>query len=121
MVETAVVPGEPVSPNRPLFVLVGTALGLLAGLSLLAVREIADESFHTVRDLQGTLGLPVLGTIPAIEVAGGASGSAGVRRWIGTGLVVLALGAGALGLYAARGVVSDAFAKVTLATGESDV
>ncbi len=116
VVETAVVPEEPVSPNRPLFVLVGTVLGLLAGLSLLAVREIADESFHTVRDLQGTLGLPVLGTIPAIEVAGGGAAvrDGGVRRWIGAGLVALALGAGSLGVYAGGAVASEthAFAEV---------
>ena len=77
---------------------------MLAGLSLLAVREIADDSFHTVGDLQGTLGLPVLGAIPAIEVAGngagGDRGSGAVRRWIGTGLVLLALGGG-LALFAA--------------------
>ena len=118
VVETAVVPAQPVSPNRPLFVLVGTVLGLLAGLSLLALREIADESFHTVRDLQGTLGLPVLGTIPAIEVAGGgAAVRGGVRRWIGTGLVVLALGSGALGVYAPR----PAHALAEVESGERDV
>ena len=86
VVETAVVPEDPVSPNRPLFILVGAALGLLAGLSLIALREIADESFHTVRDLQGTLGLPVLGSIPAIEAGG--NGGNGRRRWMrGTGRV----------------------------------
>lgn len=122
VVESAEIPADPVSPNRPLFVLVGTALGLLAGLSLLALREIADESFHTVRDLQGTLGLPVLGTIPAIEVAGAGEGNGGgVRRWIGTGLVILALGAGAFGTYAARSVVGDLFAEATLESEESDV
>jgi uncharacterized protein involved in exopolysaccharide biosynthesis len=121
VVETAVVPDEPVSPNRPLVVLVGTALGLLGGLALLALREIADDSFHTVGDLQGTLGLPVLGTIPAIEVAGAGGQEGSVRRWIGTGLVILALGAGALGLYAARSVVSDAFASVMTPAEESDV
>ncbi|MBW2414583.1 MAG: hypothetical protein JRG76_08755 [Deltaproteobacteria bacterium] len=97
VVEAAVIPEEPISPNRPLFVLVGVAVGLLGGLSLLAARELADESFHTVRDLQGTLGLPVLGTIPSIDVVeGGSRNGNGVRRWIGTGLVVLALGGGAL-------------------------
>lgn len=123
VVESAEIPGQPVSPNRPLFVLVGTVLGLLAGLALLAVREIADESFHTVRDLQGTLGLPVLGTIPAIEVGGGPRGAGGVRRWIGTGLVLLALGAGLAGLYAARSVVSDLIARapVTATVEKSDV
>ena len=122
VVEIAVLPSQPVSPNRPLFVLVGTVLGLLAGLSLLAVREIADESFHTVRDLQGTLGLPVLGTIPAIEVAGGAVvREGGMRRWIGTSLVVLALGAGVVGVYAARQVASEAHASAEVERGERDV
>jgi len=87
VVEAAVVPAEPISPNRPLFVLVGSALGLLAGLSLVALREMADNSFYTVRDLQTTLGVPVLGTIPAIEAGGRPQG---LRRWIGTGVFLLA-------------------------------
>ena len=96
VVETAVIPQEPISPNRPLFVLIGVAVGLLSGLSLLAARELSDESFYTVRDLQGALGLPVLGTIPSIDVVVSDSPGGGVRRWIGSSLIVLALGGGAL-------------------------
>jgi hypothetical protein len=44
-----------------------------------------------------------------------------VRRWIGTSLVVLALGAGAVGVYAARQVASEAHASAEVERGERGV
>ncbi len=68
IVESAVPADSPVSPNIPLLLVAGLALGAMTGLALAVVRELMDASFHTVADLQRVLGLPVLATVPMIEL-----------------------------------------------------
>ena len=68
IVESAVPPDSPVSPNIPLLLVAGLVLGAMTGLGLAVVRELMDSSFHTVADLQQVLGLPVLATVPLIEL-----------------------------------------------------
>lgn len=67
VVESAEIPTSPISPNRPLWFIAGTLLGMMLGLGLLVVREMGDSSFHGVLDLQGSLGLPVLAAVPDID------------------------------------------------------
>jgi polysaccharide chain length determinant protein (PEP-CTERM system associated) len=67
VVESAEIPTSPISPNRPVWFLAGTLLGMMLGLALLVVREMGDSSFHGVLDLQGSLGLPVLAAVPDIS------------------------------------------------------
>jgi uncharacterized protein involved in exopolysaccharide biosynthesis len=68
VVESAEIPTSPISPNRPVWFLAGTLLGMMLGMALLVVREMGDSSFHGVLDLQGSLGLPVLAAVPEIDV-----------------------------------------------------
>jgi uncharacterized protein involved in exopolysaccharide biosynthesis len=68
VVESAEIPTSPISPNRPVWFIAGTVLGMMVGLALLVVREMGDSSFHSVIDLQGALGLPVLAAVPDIAV-----------------------------------------------------
>lgn len=66
VLESAVAPIEPSSPNRMLIVAMGLVLGLaLGGMTGLLV-ESADTSFHGARQLQGALRIPVLAAIPSI-------------------------------------------------------
>jgi uncharacterized protein involved in exopolysaccharide biosynthesis len=88
IVESALVPTEPISPNRPLILVVGSAAGLLIGMLLMGLREMGDESFHSVSDLQNALGLPVLGAIPAIQIGGARTSR--LRRWVGVGMILVA-------------------------------
>lgn len=67
VVESAEIPTSPISPNRPVWFIAGTLLGMMLGLGLLVVREMGDSSFHGVLDLQGSLGLPVLAAVPDID------------------------------------------------------
>ena len=67
VIEEAATPAAPVSPNRPLCAAVGTLLGLLAGIGLMALRQLADASIYTVRELRDVLNVPVLGTIPVMK------------------------------------------------------
>jgi succinoglycan biosynthesis transport protein ExoP len=76
VVESAEIPTSPISPNRPVWFLAGTLLGMMLGLALLVIRELGDTSFHGVLDLQGSLGLPVLAAVPDI------SETVGRRSWL---------------------------------------
>lgn len=64
VVDEAVIPDEPTSPN----LLLNLALGLLAGLGLAAayvfVREQLDQSIKDPTDVTEIFGLPLLGAIP---------------------------------------------------------
>jgi polysaccharide chain length determinant protein (PEP-CTERM system associated) len=64
VVESAELPTAPISPNRPVWFVAGTVLGMMLGLALLVVREMSDQSFHSVMDVQNSLGLPVLAAVP---------------------------------------------------------
>ncbi len=124
--ESAVVPESPVSPNRPLWFVVGTVLGVLMGLLLLIVRESADTSFHTAHDLQEALDLPVLASVPLIETARARKGAgAGLKRWAGRAAIVVLLlaGAAAAVIYLNDGVEIDLRNVMPEAKGElkSDV
>ena len=75
VVESAELPTSPISPNRPVWFIAGTLIGMLIGLGLLVVREMNDQSYHSVTDLQNSLGLPVLAAVPVL-----ASDNGGERR-----------------------------------------
>jgi protein tyrosine kinase modulator len=66
VVESAELPESPIKPNRPVWFLAGVILGMMVGLGLLVVREMSDQSFHSVMDLQNVLGLPVLAAVPEL-------------------------------------------------------
>jgi uncharacterized protein involved in exopolysaccharide biosynthesis len=92
IVENAVAPSTPTKPNRRLVVIVGTVLGIAVGFALLAAREVTDQSFHSVADLQTTLGLPVLGAVPDIRLPADLEASqARLRRGLMAGVVFLAV------------------------------
>jgi polysaccharide chain length determinant protein (PEP-CTERM system associated) len=60
-------PERPISPNRPMIVLVGLAIGLALGLGLIALREVRDATVHTEAQAVQALGLPVLATVPRLR------------------------------------------------------
>ncbi len=66
ILESAEPAPEPSSPNRILILILGAVLGLgiAAGAGLVA--EVADSSVHTSSELQQSLGIPVLVSVPRI-------------------------------------------------------
>jgi polysaccharide chain length determinant protein (PEP-CTERM system associated) len=66
ILESAVPPPEPTSPNRLLIVVVGLLLGVTLGGGVGVLLEATDASFHGARQLQAALRIPVLAQIPAI-------------------------------------------------------
>ncbi len=103
VIESAVPPTSPVFPNRPLFFVVGAVLGVGLGLFLVVVREVVDQSFHTPLDLQRTLKLPVLGSIPVIRLpAELAQARARLRRFAIAGVLIALIAGGGLVVYLLR-------------------
>ncbi|HEU4429914.1 MAG TPA: GNVR domain-containing protein [Myxococcota bacterium] len=66
VLEQAVAPPEPTSPNRPLIIAVGVLIGLVLAAAYGIATEALDTSFHSPRTLQERLGLPVLAAIPSV-------------------------------------------------------
>lgn len=68
VIESAVAPLEPTSPNRILILAMGIVLGLAFGGMTGLLVESTDTSFHTPRQLQSALRIPVLAAIPGIAL-----------------------------------------------------
>jgi tyrosine-protein kinase Etk/Wzc len=66
LIDAAIEPSVPESPNKRYNLFVGTVAGLLLGLVVVLVRQHFDTSI-TPEEIQSYLQLPVLATIPHIE------------------------------------------------------
>lgn len=64
VLEPAVPPDQPFSPNRPLIDLIGLGAGLFAGLALAVALELIDDTVKTPRELGDLFSVPVMGEIP---------------------------------------------------------
>ena len=67
VIDPARVPEEPFSPDVPKLLLISLFAGLAGGLGLAFIREQMDRSFHDAADVEISLGIKVLATIPKIE------------------------------------------------------
>ncbi len=67
IIDTARVPEKPFSPDIPKILLIGIFSAIGGGLGLAFFREQLDRSFNDSPDVEITLGLKVLATIPRIE------------------------------------------------------
>jgi uncharacterized protein involved in exopolysaccharide biosynthesis len=67
VIDPAIVPDKPFSPDVPKILLISLFAGLASGLALAFMREQMDRSFHDADDVEISLGIKVLATIPQIE------------------------------------------------------
>ncbi|MCM8780521.1 MAG: polysaccharide biosynthesis tyrosine autokinase [Candidatus Omnitrophica bacterium] len=67
LVDPAVIPRSPVSPNRVMGVFIGLMLGLILGVASAFVAETLDTSIATIEDVENIVKLPVLGIIPSVS------------------------------------------------------
>lgn len=68
ILEKAIPPSHPASPNKPLLLAFGLGAGLLAGFALALLRDQTDSTFTDAESLQTTFpGVPVLATIPLLD------------------------------------------------------
>jgi succinoglycan biosynthesis transport protein ExoP len=66
IVELSDLPTDPSKPNKKITVLLGSLIGLAAGLGLALLFENSDSRLHTTEDIRAAAGLPVLGRIPTV-------------------------------------------------------
>ncbi|MDM0473305.1 Wzz/FepE/Etk N-terminal domain-containing protein [Clostridium perfringens] len=57
-------PEQPVSPNKKLNILIAFILGLMIGVGVVLLLEYLDNTFKLREELERTLELPIIGTIP---------------------------------------------------------
>ena len=64
VLDPADLPVDPTFPNRPLFGLAGFGLGFMVGLGLIWWLEGRVKILRTERDVEASLGIPILVTVP---------------------------------------------------------
>lgn len=69
VIEQATAPDTPSKPNRPRIVLGGLFVSIAAGVGLVILFELLDQSIRTARDLQKSLQLRPIATIPLVHTA----------------------------------------------------
>ena len=71
IIDPAKIPEKPFKPDRVKIVLLGSLLSLGAGGSLIFLRESLKPSYRRLEDLQESIQLPVLATIPIYDAVQG--------------------------------------------------
>lgn len=66
LVDTAVAPEEPIKPDRPLVLLIAAIAGLLLGMALALLRALLRPGVKVANDIESSLGLNVLATVPHV-------------------------------------------------------
>ena len=72
VVDYALVPKAPVSPNYAKNIIVGIMLGIFLGVGVAYALEFADTSLNTVEEVERCIDQPVIGIIP--RIGGGVAG-----------------------------------------------
>ncbi len=67
IMEPATRPLSPGKPNRPLLVMLALVIGAIVGTGTVLVVEHSDQSVKNAEEVEGLLGLPVLGAVPRVE------------------------------------------------------
>ncbi|MCD6163584.1 MAG: hypothetical protein J7K40_14380 [candidate division Zixibacteria bacterium] len=67
IVQPAVMPLGPISPNRSQMILFGIILGIMIGSGAILILMMLDDSFKKVEDVEEYLNLSVIATIPRIS------------------------------------------------------
>lgn len=67
IIEPALVPLQPVWPDKRQMVLIAFVLALVLGGAMVVLVELVDSSFRRPEDLESYLGVPILAAIPRIE------------------------------------------------------
>lgn len=66
VLSSAVIPGRPSAPNKPLIIGLAGFVGLLLSAAVILFREGQQNTFRLAQDLEDATGLPVMGQIPLV-------------------------------------------------------
>ena len=67
IVDPAIVPENPISPNVVMNVAIAAVLGIILALFIIFIRMMLDNTIKTEEDIERTVDLPVLGMIPQFK------------------------------------------------------
>lgn len=67
VIEQAIAPSEPTSPNRPLIAAAGIGIGLVMGLGVVALTEVLKPGVRSPADLTNGLGITPFATLPYLH------------------------------------------------------
>lgn len=63
LLQQALIPGAPFSPNVPLNIVLGGAIGLVLGLAISVLREVLDTRIRNEHDVEAIVEAPIIGGI----------------------------------------------------------
>jgi succinoglycan biosynthesis transport protein ExoP len=86
IIKPASMPLGPTSPNKIQLLLLGLAIGLVFGVSIVILIEILDGSFKKLEDFERYTGVKVLGTIPRMNLPYGSGFKSKIPYIIGAGV-----------------------------------
>lgn len=69
VVDSALVPGSPIAPDKRRNLMLGLLVGLVLGVGAAFGREYLDDTVHSMDEMEELTGVPVLGMIPTIPQA----------------------------------------------------
>ena len=69
IIDLAVVPREPSSPNKPMNLALGLIIGIMIGIGLSLLIEMLDTSVKSADEVEQITGLTMLGSVPEFEHA----------------------------------------------------
>lgn len=64
VIDKAIVPENPIKPNKVMNILIAAVLGIMIGLFIIFVLEYIDNKIKTPQDIEKYINLPILGVIP---------------------------------------------------------
>jgi hypothetical protein len=67
LVDPAVTPGAPFSPNRPAMTMMATSIGIALGVAFVILVEYRDRTFKSDDDVARLLAVPVLAVVPFMQ------------------------------------------------------
>ncbi len=67
IVDKAVAPSSPTSPNRPLLAALALIVSLATGAATIIVQELLVAGIRSVADFQSQIGLPIIASLPAVK------------------------------------------------------
>jgi polysaccharide biosynthesis transport protein len=86
LIEPPILPDDPVSPNRPVILVLGLVLAAIAAIGVAAVGELLDESVRGTIEVSAVLGSTPLGSIPYLLLAEEQQEGTRTNKWVYLGV-----------------------------------